>query len=65
MIRLWGRPTSARTQKVLWTLSEPYGARDWFPCHQDLNDKIDSCDIFITAQVGNRASSNGVLARGT
>jgi len=22
MIRLWGRPTSARTQKVLWTLSE-------------------------------------------
>ena len=46
---------------VLWTLSEPYGARDWFPCHQDLNDKIDSCDIFITAPAGNRASSNGVL----
>ncbi len=46
---------------VLWTLSEPYGARDWFPCHQNLDDKIDSCDIFITAPAGNRASSNGVL----
>lgn len=22
MLRLWGRPTSARTQKVLWTLAE-------------------------------------------
>ncbi|MBK8924071.1 MAG: peptidase M1 [Saprospirales bacterium] len=46
---------------VLWTLSEPYGARDWFPCHQNLDDKIDSCDIFITAPAGNRAASNGVL----
>lgn len=33
---------------VLWTLSEPYGAKDWWPCKQDLNDKIDSIDIYIT-----------------
>ena len=33
---------------VLWTLSEPYGAKDWWPCKQDLNDKIDSIDVYIT-----------------
>jgi aminopeptidase N len=29
---------------IVWTLSQPYGARDWWPCKQDLNDKIDSLD---------------------
>ena len=33
---------------ILWTLSEPYGAKGWWPCKQDLNDKIDSIDVFIT-----------------
>ncbi len=33
---------------VLWTLSEPYGSKDWWPCKQDLNDKIDSLDVYIT-----------------
>ena len=33
---------------VLWTLSEPYGAKDWWPCKQDLNDKIDSVDVYLT-----------------
>ena len=50
---------------VLWTLSEPYGARDWFPCNQDLNDKVDSCDILITAPAGNHPASNGVLVSET
>ncbi|MCB0447238.1 MAG: peptidase M1, partial [Gelidibacter sp.] len=26
---------------ILWTLSEPYGAKGWWPCKQDLIDKID------------------------
>ncbi len=34
---------------IIWTLSEPYGAKAWWPCKQDLNDKIDSIDVFITA----------------
>ncbi len=46
---------------VLWTLSEPNGARDWWPCKQDLNDKIDSVDFYITTPVGNRVASNGRL----
>ena len=45
---------------VLWTLSEPYGARDWWPCKQDLNDKIDSIDVYITAPSQYISVSNGV-----
>nr|WP_321221189.1 M1 family aminopeptidase [uncultured Psychroserpens sp.] len=33
---------------VIWTLSEPYGAKAWWPCKQDLIDKIDSIDVFMT-----------------
>jgi aminopeptidase N len=46
---------------IIWTLSEPYGARDWWPCKQDLNDKIDSVDIIVTTPNGNKVGSNGVL----
>lgn len=46
---------------VMWTLSEPYGAMEWMPCKQSLNDKIDSVDIFITHPAGYRAASNGLL----
>ena len=45
---------------VLWTLSEPYGARDWWPCKQDLNDKINSIDVYITAPLQYVSVSNGV-----
>jgi aminopeptidase N len=45
---------------VLWTLSEPFGARDWWPCKQDLNDKINSIDVYITAPSEYVAVSNGV-----
>jgi aminopeptidase N len=46
---------------VIWTLSEPYGARDWWPCKQSLNDKADSIDIYITHPDAYKAASNGVL----
>jgi aminopeptidase N len=46
---------------VLWTLSEPYGAKDWWPCKQDLTDKIDSIDIYIETPAQYRAASNGLL----
>ncbi|MEQ3661867.1 MAG: peptidase M1, partial [Flavobacterium sp.] len=44
----------------LWTLSEPYGARDWWPCKQDLSDKIASIDVYITAPSVNISVSNGL-----
>ncbi len=46
---------------IIWTLSEPFGAKDWWPCKQDLVDKIDSLDIFVTAPQINKVGSNGVL----
>lgn len=46
---------------IMWTLSEPFGARDWWPCKQSLNDKIDSVDIIVTVPSGNRVASNGLL----
>lgn len=46
---------------VLWTLSEPYGAMDWWPCKESLADKIDSIDIFVTNPSQYRAASNGKL----
>ncbi len=46
---------------IISTLSEPYGARDWWPCKQSLDDKIDSIDILITTPNEFRAGTNGVL----
>lgn len=46
---------------ALWTLSEPYGARDWWPCKQDLNDKVDSIDIIVRTPQQYRVASNGLL----
>lgn len=46
---------------VLWTLSEPYGAKGWWPCKQDLTDKIDSIDVYIKHPSPYKAASNGLL----
>jgi aminopeptidase N len=46
---------------VMWTLSEPYGAMNWWPCKQNLSDKIDSIDILVTAPLWYEVASNGIL----
>ena len=46
---------------VIWTLSEPYGARDWWPCRNGLDDKIDSIDVIIVHPAQYKATSNGLL----
>lgn len=53
--------SSHGSDSIIWTLSEPYGAREWWPCKQDMNDKIDSIDAFVTCPKGNRSAGNGVL----
>ncbi len=45
----------------VWSLSEPYGARDWWPCKDNTIDKADSVDILITCPAGLKAGSNGRL----
>jgi aminopeptidase N len=52
--------TGAANRPVLWTLSEPYGAKDWWPCKQDLNDKVNNIDVYITAPAVYQAVSNGL-----
>ncbi len=46
---------------VIWTLSEPYGAKDWWPCKDGLTDKIDSVDIFVTTPAIYKVAANGLL----
>lgn len=47
---------------IIWTLSEPFGAQDWWPCKNGLTDKVDSIDVYITSPSQYRAASNGALA---
>lgn len=46
---------------VTWTLSEPFNARQWWPTKQVLEDKADSCWVFITTDSTNMAGSQGLL----
>ena len=46
---------------IIWTLSEPYGSKDWWPCKESLLDKIDSLDILITSPRQYIGASNGKL----
>jgi aminopeptidase N len=46
---------------VIWTLSEPFGSQDWWPCKNGLDDKIDSIDVKISTPNQYRAASNGML----
>lgn len=46
---------------VLSTLSEPYGAQDWFPTKQSLNDKIERFDFKITTPNAYSVAANGKL----
>lgn len=52
--------TAHDSTPILYTLSEPYGARDWWPCKQDLNDKIDAIDVYITAPSQYVSVANGI-----
>ncbi len=47
---------------VLWTLSEPLNARQWWPVKQVLEDKADSVHVFITTSSEYTAASNGLLS---
>jgi aminopeptidase N len=46
---------------AIYTLSEPYGAPDWFPCKDTPADKADSSDVWITVSDQFTAVSNGTL----
>jgi len=46
---------------ILATLSEPYGAKGWWPTKQSMNDKIEKMDIKVTTPAEYTVGSNGKL----
>jgi Peptidase family M1 domain/Peptidase M1 N-terminal domain/FlgD Ig-like domain len=46
---------------LIWSLSEPFGARSWWPCKDYPNDKADSVDISIRVPSSLIVASNGSL----
>ena len=44
---------------LVWTLSEPYGARAWWPCKDHPEDKADSVSVRVTVASGMKTVSNG------
>lgn len=57
--------SGADTVPIIWTLSEPFGAKDWWPCKQNLSDKTDSIDVLVTAPDSFKVASNGLLVEET
>lgn len=51
------------SQNIIWTLSEPFGALEWWPCKQTLNDKIDSIDVIVKTPKINKVASQGILTQ--
>ncbi len=45
----------------VYTLSEPYGAKDWWPCKDHPVDKADSVDVWVTVDSTLKVGSNGLL----
>lgn len=45
---------------VFFTLSECFGDKEWWPCKQDMTDKVDSIDLYITAPPQYVSVGNGV-----
>jgi aminopeptidase N len=46
---------------IIGTLSEPFGARTWWPCKDIASDKADSVDIRVTVPNDLIVASNGTL----
>ncbi|MBI4719680.1 MAG: M1 family metallopeptidase, partial [Chitinivibrionia bacterium] len=46
---------------MIWSLSEPFGARSWWPCKDVPSDKADSVDVRITVDSSLIVASNGTL----
>lgn len=52
--------SSAGTHMV-YTISDPYVAKNWWPCKQSIQDKIDSVDMLVTVPAHVVDGSNGIL----
>ncbi len=53
--------TTTHGTNMVYTISDPWVALDWWPAKQSVDDKIDSVDMFVTVPSGTVDGSNGVL----
>ncbi len=54
-------PCPGNEMRLAWSLSEPYGAREWWPCKDHPSDKADSSRVTVTVPSLYRVGSNGLL----
>lgn len=54
-------PCPGNEMLLAWSLSEPYGAREWWPCKDHPSDKADSSRVTVTVPSLYRVGSNGLL----
>lgn len=59
----WGSHGGATP--VVWSLSEPEGAREWWPCKDRPDDKADSVEVLLQVPDWMVGTSNGVLVNQT
>jgi hypothetical protein len=52
-------------QILVWTLSEPFGGRTWWPSKDWSDDKPDSVHVRVVAPTGYATASNGTLVEST
>jgi aminopeptidase N len=53
--------TTVNKMRYAWSLSEPYGAREWWPCKDHPSDKVDSVRVTVTVPSQYRVGSQGRL----
>jgi aminopeptidase N len=46
---------------ISWTWSEPFRAKDWWPCKDNPADKLDSADLIFTCAKPYIVASNGLM----
>ena len=57
--------STANGRNLVWSLSEPFGARSWWPCKDAPEDKADSVDVRVTVPSGMITASNGTRVEAT
>jgi hypothetical protein len=53
--------TTYYSRQLIWSLSEAYGSRTWWPCKDAPEDKADSVDVHFTCPSALTTISNGTL----
>jgi aminopeptidase N len=53
--------TTSTGSPWVWSLSEPYGAKDWWPSKDHPGDKADSVDVWVTCDGSFKVGSQGRL----